>query len=173
MHMKRKDIEMTLGALERQEAEENECVEQIEEIRKKYLSEHTYITEEMECFISAKWGAYDYPGGEIISWEIHESDAYMICARMDDWKYGDTQYVKMRFINCKVIQSEYDMNIRTYEKSGEIHSNIVLGLGDSEIEAGKEKKCRINFCVKDEFEAHHNLILECDDVKLEYFEKWK
>ena len=89
----------------------------------------------MECFISTKWGAYDYSGGEIISWISQNSDMYIVCARMDDGEYGKTEYVNIHFINCEVIKNEFDMNISTYEKLGAIHSNI----NEDGIEAEKLK----------------------------------
>ena len=54
-----------------------------------------------------------------------------------------------------------------------LHSNINLCLDEDGIEAGKDKNCRFNFFIKDENEIPHDFILECDDVKLEYLEKWK
>ena len=127
----------------------------------------------MECFISTKLGTYDYPGGEIISWISQNNDVYIVCDRMDDREYGKTEYVNIHFINCEVIKNEFDMNISPYEKLGSIHSNINLCLDEDGIEAGKDKNCRFNFFIKDENEIPHDFILECDDVKLEYLEKWK
>lgn len=135
------------------------------ETRQSYLQSHPYITESMECFVSEKWGAMDYPGGEILAWEEFVDHSKITCARRDDWEYT-IEYVSMDFLNCKVILSEYDFDIVTYVNSNETHSFVQLC--NCEITQGIDKKCRFHFLIKDEYGKYNDLILECDDVSIAY-----
>jgi hypothetical protein len=142
-----------------------------EETRQSYLKTHPYITESMIDFVSVNWGVWDYPGGEILAWEEFPEHCKITCARRDDWDFDNFQYVSIDFLNCKVIVSEYDFNIATYINGDDTHSFV--NLCNCEVTEGTDRRCRFHFLIKDEYGKYNDLILECDDVSIEYNEEYK
>jgi hypothetical protein len=67
-----------------------------------------------------------------------------------------------------LIVSGYDFNIATYTNGDDTHSFV--NLCNCEVTEGTDRRCRFHFLIKDEYGKYNDLVLECDDVSIDYNE---